>query len=307
VIVEIQKGEKIMVDLIRDDWETGAPNPNWSSVHTNLTVQSNMVFSGNYAALMPQWGSVGLTNLSEPAIYSEAVFAVDEILTEPNKTIILHMSRPDAAVFAQLQIISGGRLQLYRTSPSVLSTFVDVDLQPGTWYRIGLLVDSTGYHIFLNDVEVATDAVEVAETIGRVYIGQYSAAAGDTANLYVDDVLIATTLPPILTVVIQGIVTDAETLLPIEGAAVFCNGYTVVTGADGIYQFADIPAHLYVLTVEAANYQSATVNIDATAGGTVQRDIALEPGITPPPPTSSTSMVVAFAVGAIALGIAVLG
>jgi hypothetical protein len=88
--------------------------------------------------------------------------------------------------------------------------------------------------------------------------------------------------PPPLTATIRGVVKDAETTQPIAGAVVTCNGYADVTEIDGSYELVDIPAKSYTLTVTKENYATATAPIDASAGGTFQRDFDLT--VTPPTP-----------------------
>lgn len=52
---------------------------------------------------------------------------------------------------------------------------------------------------------------------------------------------------PVLTAVLYGTVTDAETGLPIEGIDVDCGGYTDTTGSDGTYRIEDIPPGMYTV------------------------------------------------------------
>jgi hypothetical protein len=89
--------------------------------------------------------------------------------------------------------------------------------------------------------------------------------------------------PPPLTATIRGIVKDAETTQPIAGAVVTCNGYADVTEIDGSYEFVDIPAKSYVLTVTKENYVTASLPVDASAGGTFTQDIELSPTPKIPP------------------------
>jgi hypothetical protein len=85
-----------------------------------------------------------------------------------------------------------------------------------------------------------------------------------------------------LTATIKGFVTDAETKEPIVGATVICNGYIDTTEADGSYQFVNIPAAKYTLTVQKEGYQTQTAPVDASSGGTFQKDFNLS--LTPPKP-----------------------
>jgi hypothetical protein len=89
--------------------------------------------------------------------------------------------------------------------------------------------------------------------------------------------------PPPLTATIRGIVKDAKTTQPIAGAVVTCNGYADVTEIDGSYEFVDIPAKSYTLTVTKENYATATASVDASAGGTFTLDFELTPTPIIPP------------------------
>ncbi len=81
---------------------------------------------------------------------------------------------------------------------------------------------------------------------------------------------------------ISGIVTDADTGLPIAGAEVTLEYHdvvrTAITNADGLYVFTDVPICFCMkdLSVEADGYEGRSMQV-AVSEQTVQ-DIALEPG-----------------------------
>jgi hypothetical protein len=105
-----------------------------------------------------------------------------------------------------------------------------------------------------------------------------------TINLTSDMTITATyELAPLLTATIRGVVRDAETKKPIIGALVTCNGFSDVTEADGSYEFVDIPAKSYTLTVKKENYATATASVDASAGGIFTQDFELSPTPVIPP------------------------
>lgn len=117
------------------------------------------------------------------------------------------------------------------------------------------------------------------------------------------DVTLNVQLQPVVTSTIQGYVTDAETGNPINGARVDCNGYVYITAPDGFYQFQGILAKVYTVTVSAAGYGTETLTVDASAGGTFPRDVALTPA--PPPPPFPTEIMLA-AIGGLAVLAAVV-
>jgi hypothetical protein len=87
---------------------------------------------------------------------------------------------------------------------------------------------------------------------------------------------------PTVTATIIGYVRDATTKNPIVGATVTCDGRIDTTEANGYYEFKDIPAGKYTITVTKDGYATQTSTVDASAGGTFQVDFDLTPVVAPP-------------------------
>ncbi|MDR1155733.1 MAG: carboxypeptidase-like regulatory domain-containing protein [Bacteroidales bacterium] len=76
---------------------------------------------------------------------------------------------------------------------------------------------------------------------------------------------------------IHGIVSDHETGAPIETASIVLSpgGKTSVSGVDGRYEFKDLEATQYTVTVQKAGYHTNRKTVTAVAGESVQVDIPL--------------------------------
>jgi hypothetical protein len=76
---------------------------------------------------------------------------------------------------------------------------------------------------------------------------------------------------------VQGLVVDAQTGNPIVGATVTVQGTALgaVTGADGTYTIANVPAGAQVIEANATGYLAATQNTTVPAGGTVTVNFSL--------------------------------
>jgi PKD repeat protein len=91
--------------------------------------------------------------------------------------------------------------------------------------------------------------------------------------------------PPPLTATISGVVKDSVTNIPIPAATVTCDGYADITETDGTYTFSGIPAQVYTLKITKEGFQTKTISVDLSAGGTFTEDVTLSPK--PAPITSS--------------------
>ncbi|MCL2649467.1 MAG: carboxypeptidase-like regulatory domain-containing protein [Candidatus Azobacteroides sp.] len=78
---------------------------------------------------------------------------------------------------------------------------------------------------------------------------------------------------------LYGIVSDNDTGDPIGAAAVVLSpgGKTTVSGSDGRYEFKNLDAQQYTITVQKSGYQSNRKTVTAVAGEPVQADIPLTP------------------------------
>lgn len=76
---------------------------------------------------------------------------------------------------------------------------------------------------------------------------------------------------------IYGIVSDYETGEPVEAASAVLSpgGKTTVSGADGRYEFKDLDAGQYTITVQKAGYQTNRKTVTAVALESVPADIPL--------------------------------
>jgi hypothetical protein len=74
-----------------------------------------------------------------------------------------------------------------------------------------------------------------------------------------------------------GIVSDHETGAPIEAASIVLSpgGKTATSGTDGRYEFKDLDALQYTITVQTAGYQTNRKTVTAVPGESVQADIPL--------------------------------
>lgn len=76
---------------------------------------------------------------------------------------------------------------------------------------------------------------------------------------------------------LYGAVTDSETVQPISGATVTLSpgGKTQTTGANGSYEFADLDAQQYTLTVQKTGYQTNRKTVTAVAAEKTEANITL--------------------------------
>jgi hypothetical protein len=76
---------------------------------------------------------------------------------------------------------------------------------------------------------------------------------------------------------VYGTVSDHETGDPISAATVVISpsGKTTVSGDDGRYEFQDLEAMQYTITVQKAGYQTNRKTVTAIAGESVKADIPL--------------------------------
>ena len=75
-----------------------------------------------------------------------------------------------------------------------------------------------------------------------------------------------------------GTVVDSETMEPIEGVSVVLSpsAKNQVTGADGRFEFAELDAVQYTITVQKAGYSTNRKLVNAIAGETTGTTITME-------------------------------
>lgn len=77
---------------------------------------------------------------------------------------------------------------------------------------------------------------------------------------------------------VSGTVVDAATMEPIEGVSVQLSpsSKNMVTGADGRFEFAEVDAVQYTITVMKAGYSTNRKLVNAIAGETTDVTITME-------------------------------
>ena len=77
---------------------------------------------------------------------------------------------------------------------------------------------------------------------------------------------------------ITGTVVDEQTKDPIDGVSVILSpsGKNSITGSDGYFEFKDLEAGQYTLTVQATGYSSNRKTITVVAGATENVNITLQ-------------------------------
>lgn len=93
-------------------------------------------------------------------------------------------------------------------------------------------------------------------------LGMYSSCTKDSVDLYAS---------------IYGVITDNETGEPIANASVVLSpgGKTKTTGTDGIYEFLDLDAAQYTITVQKTGYQTNRKTVTAVAAEKTEANIPL--------------------------------
>ena len=77
---------------------------------------------------------------------------------------------------------------------------------------------------------------------------------------------------------VSGTVVDATTMKPIEGVSVQLSpsSKNMVTGADGRFEFAELDAVQYTITVQKSGYSTNRKLVNAIAGETTDVTITME-------------------------------
>jgi hypothetical protein len=98
--------------------------------------------------------------------------------------------------------------------------------------------------------------------IALLYVAAYSGCAKNEPNIYA---------------ALYGVVTDSETAEPISGASITLSpgGKTKTTGADGSYEFLDLDAAQYTVTVQKTGYHTNRKTVTAVAAEKTDANIPL--------------------------------
>ena len=77
---------------------------------------------------------------------------------------------------------------------------------------------------------------------------------------------------------VSGTVVDATTMEPIKGVSVQLSpsSKNMVTGADGRFEFAELDAVQYTITVQKSGYSTNRKTVNAIAGETTETTITME-------------------------------
>lgn len=74
-----------------------------------------------------------------------------------------------------------------------------------------------------------------------------------------------------------GVITDEDTQSPVDGASVFISpgGNSKITGSNGYFEFQDLEARQYTITVQKNGYNTNRRSVTAIAGETHEISITL--------------------------------
>ena len=77
---------------------------------------------------------------------------------------------------------------------------------------------------------------------------------------------------------VYGTVVNNDTMEPIEGVSVVLSpsSKNMVTGADGRFEFAELDAVQYTITVQKSGYSTNRKTVNAIAGETTETTITME-------------------------------
>lgn len=78
---------------------------------------------------------------------------------------------------------------------------------------------------------------------------------------------------------IAGHVSDVENGEPLQAVTVTISptGKSVLTGADGLFEFDDVEAQQYTITAQKSGYSTNRTRVTALAGETITVNITLQP------------------------------
>lgn len=76
---------------------------------------------------------------------------------------------------------------------------------------------------------------------------------------------------------IKGVVTDYDTNQSIEGASIMIipGNQTIMSGAEGEFEFVDLDSGQYTLSVQKSGYQANRKIVEVVSGETIQTQIPL--------------------------------
>ncbi|MDA2923033.1 carboxypeptidase-like regulatory domain-containing protein [Patescibacteria group bacterium AH-259-L07] len=174
---------------------------------------------------------------------------------------------------------------------SVAAAVAAIAPPPATGAISGIVVDNDTLNPIVgaavtDGTRSATTDANGAYTITDVPEGTYTVTASATGYTSVSQTGVAVTTDTTTTVnfsltaivygAIDGVVTDVDTGLPIEGAAITDGTRQATTDATGYYLISDIPEGTYTVTASAAGYQEASQSVVVTGGLTSTANFSLQ-------------------------------
>ena len=152
-----------------------------------------------------------------------------------------------------------------------------IDGQTGALFS-GVSVQLAGEQLFTSETNAEgnfdfQDILKGAYTLTLSHDGYrtvtttISLGAGDALDLGTIALLPETSPGGSTTSTVKGIVTDAATGAPIDGASVLANGTAATTASDGTYEIAGLAPGAVTIEASAPGYQSATGTGTLIAGG----------------------------------------
>lgn len=155
-----------------------------------------------------------------------------------------------------------------------------------------IITDSDGNYGFCTDYNLETHVIFDLDLI----ITYQVFTAETVSSILTNNMPLRYCMGPSITdAYLMGTVTDAETGLAIEGAAVKCNSYSTTTDAAGLYSILGIPPKVYTVTIAKLGYETKRVDVDLPAGIPYDLSVALQP--TPPFPWLATLLIGGLVVG----------
>lgn len=201
------------------------------------------------------------------------VFSLENIAVSPSET--------EAVISWTTNLPATSKIE-YSTSPLFKATKKPYPVIPGfSYWDIahvpGIIVEN---HTPVTDHNVTLTGL----LLGRRYY--YRVQSEGSGGIATSKVYTFITGGAPETVTISGVVVDAETSQPIQGALVKTDSYETTSGVDGSFTLTDLPPNIYTLTIMKAGYETFEIlDVDATTDVTFTDPITLTPKPTPEIPS----------------------
>lgn len=133
---------------------------------------------------------------------------------------------------------------------------------------------------------IAGEKINVALSFPQYATKSFSFLVSAGVDVDVQTITLSKEAPPTTTTTIQGVVRDAASGAPIQGATVTTGGSAVlsaVSAADGTYRIASVPVGAITLSAVKSGYITQTASANGTVGVTIifspRLDTTIVPGI----------------------------